>query len=98
LLNGSAFKADKDNFYAASAVIGITTSAANTGETVEIATDSELSDNGWNWSEVGSAMIYLGDDGSLTQSAPTSGSLVVIGRVISSTSIEIQIGQPIALA
>jgi hypothetical protein len=70
-------------------VIGISTTAANTGENITIKTSGQLSDASWNWTK---GAIYLGANGVLTQTAPSGGSIVVhVAKAITATTLIIDI-------
>jgi hypothetical protein len=70
-------------------VIGISTTAANTGENITIKTSGQLSDASWNWTK---GAIYLGANGVLTQTAPSGGSIIVhVAKAITSTTLIIDI-------
>jgi len=70
-------------------VIGISTTAANTGENITIKTSGQITDASWNWTK---GAIYLGANGSLTQTAPTGGSIIVhVAKAITATTLIIDI-------
>jgi hypothetical protein len=86
--SGEAVYATPDTL-ANAVVIGISTTAGNTGETITIKTSGQLSDASWNWTK---GAIYLGANGSLTQTAPTGGSIIVhVAKAITSTTLIIDI-------
>lgn len=79
-------------------VVGLTLNAAITGDPVEILMDGDISEPSWNWDM--SKLIYLGQDGYLTQvspQAPDAAYSVVVGFPISSTSMFLNIGYLIQL-
>ena len=70
-------------------VIGISTTAGNTGENITIKTSGQLTDANWSWTK---GSIYLGANGVLTQTAPSNGSIVVhVAKAITATTIIIDI-------
>lgn len=70
-------------------VIGISTTAANTGQNITIKTSGQITDASWNWAK---GAIYLGANGALTQTAPTGGSIVVhVAKAITATTLIIDI-------
>lgn len=77
-------------------VLGITSGAASGGAPVTIVTTGEMDEQTWSWTPGG--LIYLGAAGALTQTAPTSGSLMVLGVATSATSMLVRIAAPIQLA
>jgi hypothetical protein len=86
--SGEAVYATPDTL-ANAVVIGISTTAGNTGETITIKTSGQLSDASWNWTK---GAIYLGANGVLTQTAPTGGSIVVhVAKAITATTLIIDI-------
>lgn len=89
---GLAIYADKDS---APNCIGISTGAAEAGASLNIQTSGELTETGWAW--IPGEPVFLGTGGTLTQEAPGSGSLVVIGTATGATSLLINVEQPIIL-
>ena len=70
-------------------VIGISTTAASTGQNITIKTSGQITDASWNWTK---GSIYLGANGSLTQTAPTGGSIIVhVAKAITATTLIIDI-------
>lgn len=70
-------------------VVGITKTAAAVGGQVQIAPSGLLMDLFWNWTK---GPVFLGTNGMLTQTAPTSGAVAVqIGRAITSTQLQVDI-------
>jgi hypothetical protein len=55
----------------------------------------EISDAVWNWAR--GSPIYLGTNGQLTQSPPTTGFLLVLAQPVSATTINLQPPSPIFL-
>jgi hypothetical protein len=86
--SGEAVYATPDTL-ANAVVIGISTTAGNTGETITIKTSGQLLDASWNWTK---GAIYLGANGVLTQTAPTGGSIIVhVAKAITATTLIIDI-------
>jgi hypothetical protein len=86
--NGQAVYATPDTL-ANAVVIGISTTAGSSGDTITVKTTGELSDASWNWTK---GAIYLGANGVLTQTAPSGGSIVVhVAKAITATKILIDI-------
>ena len=78
-----------NNTLANAQVIGITSNAASSGAGVTIKTSGILTDANWTWTK---GTVYLGTNGTLTQSAPTSGAIVVhVGRALTTTTLQIDI-------
>lgn len=70
-------------------VIGISTTSASTGQNITIKTSGQITDASWNWTK---GAIYLGANGSLTQTAPTGGDIIVhVAKAITATTLIIDI-------
>lgn len=70
-------------------VVGITETAANAGNAVSVRTAGIMTDAYWAWTK---GPVFLGTNGTLTQTAPTSGAIVVqIGRAITATKLQVDI-------
>ncbi len=70
-------------------VIGISTTAASTGQNITIKTSGQITDASWSWTK---GAIYLGANGTLTQTAPTGGNIVVhVAKAITATTLIIDI-------
>lgn len=70
-------------------VVGVTETAANAGNTVSVRTAGIIEDANWTWTK---GPVFLGTNGTLTQSAPTGGAIVVqVARAITATKIQIDI-------
>ena len=76
-------------------VLGITNSAAVSGQQVTIMADGGM--NGFSGLTQGQP-VYLGSSGNLTQTVPTSGFIQQLGIATSTTSVNIRISTPIFLA
>lgn len=85
---GAAVYASNDTV-ANAVVVGITFTAASAGQSVQIKTSGIIEDAGWTWTK---GAVFLGTNGTLTQSAPTGGAVVVqVGRAITPTKLQIDI-------
>ena len=94
--NGEILHADSDLILDGKQTIGMTLQAALQGSECEIAiTGDEVIEPSWNW--ITTSSIYLGDDGILTQTAPTSGFVLIVAVPLTSTSIRVRIEMPIFL-
>lgn len=97
--DGTVAIASADDITSATRVIGITVNAADINTQVLIQTQEELDDPSWFWDM--SHPVYLGLNGVLTQVPPTSpGSAfsMVVGFPITSTSLFINLREPIVLS
>lgn len=92
----AVFYADKDNIAHLANVIGITLGAASSGATATIQTGEEIIEPSWNWTM--DQPIFLGNNGMLTQTAPTTGFALVLGFPVTSQIMFVRIGTPIILA
>jgi len=73
-------------------VAGISEHAYSAGDTVMMRHIGVVSETSWHWTA--GSLIFVGPDGTLTQSIPASGAMQVLGRALAPTSILISI-QPI---
>lgn len=76
-------------------VLGITTGAAAAGDAATIQTGGELTEPSWAWTL--NQPVYLGTNGTLTQTPPVAGFSLIVGFPITPTTIYMAIGQPITL-
>lgn len=90
--NGGAIYADKDTSSHVGRVLGISMNAAMIGALVVVKTFGEFSEPTWNWNA--GDPIYLGANGTLTQTPPNTGFLLEVAFALTSTSIFISIKQP----
>lgn len=79
-----------------SLVIGITTGAVSSGASAAVQTSGEMSEVSWSWDV--SKPVYLGSVGLLTQTVPTAGVIVEIGKPTAATKLLIEIQPPVVLA
>jgi hypothetical protein len=91
---GVAAYADATNPAHSGRVVGITLGAAADGDPVTVAVGGDIEEPSWTWS---AGPLYLGTAGGLTQSAPTSGFVQVLGVALSPTRIVVEPSQPINL-
>lgn len=93
---GAIYYADKDAILEGNRVVGMTLQAAVTGGNCNIAiSDSEVVNSGWNWDTSG--VIYLGDDGKLTQVPPTAGFVLIVAVPLTPTTVRVRVDTPIFL-
>ena len=86
-----------DNTTAAHAnkVIGLTTGAAIEGADVIIQSYGEMSEVSWSWTL--DVPVWLGTNGLMTQTPPTSGFSLIIGFPVSATKLFVDLREPIFL-
>ena len=94
---GKVRYADKDTAVHSHSVIGLTTEAVNLDEQVDIQTLGVVTDNSWSWNMSGDTSLYLGTNGALTQTPPTSGFSMKVGFAMSATKIYVRIETPVFL-
>jgi hypothetical protein len=92
---GVANYASADNATSAAMCVGITRAAAVQGAAALIITAGLITEPSWSWA---AGPVYLGINGALTQTAPTSGSLVRIGIATSPIEVDVRVEPPIQLA
>lgn len=86
--SGEAVYASNDTL-ANAQVIGLTVNAASAGNNVTIKTNGVITDASWSWTK---GTVYLGTNGTLTQTAPTGGAVIVhIGRALTATKLQVDI-------
>lgn len=88
--------ASSDSLTNAELAFGFTTGAANTGETVNIVTFGEISSQGWGLTH--EEPIWLGLNGMVTQTPPSSGVCVQVGKAFSADTAHVDIEQAIYLS
>ena len=86
--SGNAIYADTDTLSNA-VVVGVTETAANAGGAVSVRTAGILEDSSWSWTK---GPVFLGTNGTLTQTAPSGGAIIVqVARAITATKIQVDI-------
>ncbi len=86
--SGQAVYASNDTL-ANAQVVGITNGAVTSGANATIKISGILTDANWNWTK---GTVYLGTNGTLTQTVPTNGAIVVhVGKALTSTQLIIDI-------
>jgi hypothetical protein len=75
-------------------LLGISLTAAPAGGALNIQRSGVLEDAAWSWAP---GRLYLSASGSLTQTPPADGFLVLIGAATSATSITLNLQDPIDL-
>ncbi|MDX4958022.1 DUF2190 family protein [Delftia acidovorans] len=93
-LNGLVRALSADDGAHIDLLLGITLTAAQAGEPVNVQRLGAIEDPGWNWVP---GRVYLGANGALTQTPPTSGFDVLIGSATSPTRIALNLQDPISL-
>ncbi len=82
---------DDDNVFQ---LLGVTTTAAPSGQPVNVQRSGVMDDNSWNWA-IG--RVYLGAGGALTQTPLADGFSILIGSAVSPTRLVLNIQDPIEM-
>lgn len=90
---GVAYYPDLTNSTDVNSVVGVTLQAAASGDPINIATQAEFTESGWGWSP--GAIYCAVSNGTLTQTAPTTGAVLEVAKALSSTSITVLIHRAI---
>lgn len=90
------FYASKDTATDKFKVLGITTGAASSGAEATVQISGYLTEPGWNFT-VGNP-VFLSTNGHITQTAPTDGFCLIIGKPKTATTLFIEIHEPTILA
>lgn len=93
---GELFYADKDDLNHLHIVRGVTTRASLAGAEGHITVYGWLAEAGWNWTP--GLPIYVGNNGVLTQTPPTTGFRLIIAVAYNATTIFINPKEPIKKA
>ena len=94
VINNKAVYADKDTLLHWTNIRGITTGSALQGADACIQVAGPLVEPSWNWTP--DEPIYLGNDGVMTQTVPTTGAVIQIAVADTPTRIMIDRRLPIA--
>lgn len=91
-VDGEALHPDTSSNPDSVRVVGIALISGVIGDEILVQPSGRLTESSWSWSP---GSVYCGDDGVLTQT-PTSGEwILVVGRALSATTIEVSVAQPI---
>lgn len=91
---GEVFRLDYRDGEHIDQVLGITLTAAPLGQAVNVQRSGAVDDAGWNWAL---GRVWLGANGSLTQTPAVDGYDVLIGSAVSPTRITLNLQDPIEL-
>lgn len=69
-------------------IIGVARTSGDVGDEINVQTGGVMREPSWSWSN---GPVYVEDDGVLTQTAPTTGYIVSIGRAIAPDAIDIDV-------
>lgn len=91
--NGTIYPVDTAQPDDGAAVIGLALQSVTTiGNTVDVQRAGQVTNSSWAWSP---GVVWCGPDGTLTQNPSATGWLMQAGRVITATTIDIELEQPI---
>lgn len=76
-------------------LLGITTQATTAGDTPTVVVYGDLTEGSWTWTP--GQYVYLGANGQLTQTPPTTGTAYILATAVTATHIFVNIREPIAL-
>lgn len=88
-----AYYATSVNTVYAHSVAGVTTGAAEEGETATIRIQGEMTESSWSWTP--GAPLFLGIDGAISESSTTGIYTLRVGHAVTATKVFIHIHQPI---
>ncbi len=94
-LDGKFHLNDPTNLANYQRVVGLATHDAMTNYQVRVIVKGDLTNSQWNLTT--GATYYAGNSGTITTTAPTSGILQIVGTAISSTTLRVDIQQPVIL-
>ena len=89
------YYASKDTANDKFKVLGMTTGAVVSGAEATVAVSGFVEENSWNWT-VGTP-VFLSTNGLLTQTVPTSGFRLIVGKPKTATILFIEISEPIVI-
>lgn len=93
-LNGQVFALDYRDAEHIDLLLGVTLTAADQGQTLNVQRLGAIDDGGWNWQP---GRVWLGADGALTQAPPTDGYDVLIGAAVASGRLLLNLQDPLEL-
>jgi len=93
--NTNVSKAEPNITFIEATVLGLACNAGTTGDNIEVATYGEVSDPSFNFGV--NEMLFLGPDGTITATPPTTGVLTRIGYGLGPGRIFLNIEDPICL-
>ena len=94
--NGKVYLADSAVVSEQFGIIGITTQAAIEDGDINVQSYGQFTDSGFAFLSRGDA--YLNGDGTISETAPTTGFYVVVGKILAADTIMISPRSPITLA
>ena len=95
LLSGTLAYMDSSQPTDANMALGVSRHSASLGQPVSVQCSGLITEPSWTWTP--DQPVFCGVNGLLTQTAPTSGFLLVVGVAVSATSLFIAIKIPLTL-
>ena len=86
---------DSSSVADAGRVVGLTTGSASAAAAVTIQISGDMTEPSWSWTP--GAILYLGANGQLTETAPSTGFIQAVAHAVTATKIILEIHQPIML-
>jgi len=74
--------------------LGVAVTAAQPGDTVAVQRSGTIDDAGWTWTP---GLVFVGPQGRLVQTPPTSGWELVVGFAPEETRLNLDIDEPVLL-
>lgn len=93
-LDGHVFALDYRDASAINLLLGVTLTAADQGQPINVQRLGAIDDDGWSWQP---GRVWLGAAGSLTQTPPTDGYDVLLGAAVASGRLLLNLQDPIEL-
>lgn len=93
-LDGLVFQLSPNDAGHIDLLLGLAITAAPSGTATNIQLIGAVDDTGWSWTP---GPVWLGSNGALTQTPPTSGFDVRIGAAVSATRVVLNIEEPLRL-
>lgn len=87
--------ASSSNVSHSSVVIGVSNGACIAGALCSVVTSGDIVEPSWSW--IAGGAVYLSSNGTLTQTAPTTGFILQVGVAVLPTKIIVGIRLPIIL-
>jgi hypothetical protein len=94
MVGGEAVIADPTNVAHRGVVGGVAMTSVDDGAELDIQFGGTVSNSGWNWNN---GPVYLTNGGTLSQTAPTTGFVQIIGVPVNPITLLIQIGPSVEL-
>lgn len=86
--------ADHRHIAHAGTMMGVTLNAATAGNPITVVLSGDIVELSWNWTP---GLVFLGQEGHLTQTAPTTGFIRILGTALTATRLVLQQLDPILL-